>query len=309
MSYELATIADPISQTSQPLPQREEKVLSAYGDSNARINQAIAKLQGKLPPPVETTDATNINDSEAGESAPGGASRQLSPQLAVLLKKEQKFRQEQAAFKKERAELEELRSLKAKIAAGDYSEADKLIDYEKFTQHKLGKDPKAEELAEFRAELAALKADRDKDVSDRFESAINQRRVAVKSLIASNEDYSTIKELKAEEAVVQLILDTWENEEVELSPDEAALMVEKELIERGRKWSSLKKLKSETTAETPEKKELPPLKTGTKTLTNNMASTGEIKRPSTPLHLMTEQERYAEARRRAEEKIKQGIRW
>jgi hypothetical protein len=172
-----------------------------------------------------------------------------------------------------------------------------------------GKIPRAEELEKVRSEIAALKAAQEKDISDRFESAVNQRRVAVKTLIATNEEFSTIRELNAEDAVVQHILDTWENEEIELSPEDAAKEVEAALLEKATKWTTLTKLKKqEPTEVVAEKKELPPLKAGMKTLTNDMASTGEIKRVTKPLHMMTESERYAEARRRYEEKLKTGMR-
>jgi len=126
-------------------------------------------------------------------------------------------------------------------------------------------------------------------------------------LIAKDDTFKAIKTKKAEEAVVQLILDTWEEEEIELSPEAAAKAVEDELKARAKEWASLiqEEVKQDPVVE---KKELPPLKPGMKTLTNNMASTGEIKRPLKPLHTMTDTERYAEARRRYEEKLSQGMR-
>ena len=178
------------------------------------------------------------------------------------------------------------------------------MDYEKLVQHKLGKDPRMDELDSVRSEIAALKAAQEKDVSQRFEQAVSQRRQAVKTLIASNDEFASIKELNAEEAVVQHILDTWENDEIDLTPEEAAKEVEAALLEKASKWTALSKLKkNEPQAAAP--KELPPLKSGMKTLTNNMASTGEPKRPTKPLHLMTDNERYAEAYRRAQEKQKE----
>jgi hypothetical protein len=275
-----------------------------YSGDDARIARALSKLTGKS----ESINTPSINESVTAEPVNSAASLPLSPQLAALARKEQKFRQEQQALKAkelaldaERKEIAELKALKAKLAAGDYSEIDKVVDYEKLVQHKIGRDQKTEEMESLRNDIAALKAAQEKDVNERFESAVNQRRSAIKSLVAENPDFSTVKELKAEEVVVQLILDTWEEDEVELTPEEAAMAVEKELLERSKKWTSLTKLKSQ---EAPaEKRELPPLKPAMKTLTNNMASTGEVKKPLKPLHLMTDQERYQEAYRRAQEKF------
>lgn len=311
MAYELAQIADtpsPLTQQRQPI-MREEREVSSFSNDEIRYAKALAKLQGKEDPTSKTVQP-NINDGVVAESTTGAASLPLSPQLAALARKEQKIRQSEQSIKAkelaletERKEVADLKALKAKLASGDYSDAEKFIDYEKFAQHKIGKDSKSEEMESLRADLAALKTAQEKDVSDRFEAAVNQRRIAIKSLVAENAEFSTIKELKAEDAVVQHILDTWENDEIDLSPEDAAKEVEAALLEKATKWTSLSKLKQNV--EVAEKKELPPLKAGMKTLTNNMAATGEIKRPTKPLHLMTESERYAEARRRAEEKLKQ----
>lgn len=311
MAYELATIAEPTpTNAPQQTVMREDKEIAIYSDATDRYAKALAKATGKASQPVIADSAAAV----AEPAAPSGGSLPLSPQLAALARKEQKFRQEQQAFKAkaaaletERQEIADLKALKAKLAAGDYSEAEKFIDYEKFTQAKLGKDPKSEELEALRSDIAKLKADQEKDVEDRFKSAVNQRRVAVKELVAKSDEFKAIKAKKAEEAVVQHILDTWENEEVDLSPEEAAKEIETELRSRAKEWAALVgEEKKETQVEVAaDKKELPPLKPAMKTLTNNMAATGEIKRPTKPLHLMTDTERYQEAYRRAQEKAQE----
>ncbi len=316
MAYELATIADSAGPVSNMSPgiNREEMNVNSFTSADTRLANAIAKLQGKPIAEMPKNNAGNISEVVTDEPVTSGGSLPLSPQLAALARKEQKLRQDQKALKaselaiqKERQEYAELKRLKEKIAAGDYSEAEKLIDYEKFTQAKLGRDPRTEELEKVRSEIAELKANQDKDVEDRFKSAVQQRRTAVKELIAKDDTFKAIKTKKVEEAVVQHILDTWEEDEIELSPEEAAQDIEKELKARAKEWASL--IEEEVVAEpVVEKKELPPLKTGMKTLTNNMAATGEIKRPMKPLHMMTDTERYAEARRRYEDKLAQGIR-
>lgn len=309
MAYELAQIAEPVSANNPQQPSlREEKVVSSFDDYRTRL----AAVQAKQNPDPNKNNAPNIND-KAVEPTASGASLPLSPQIAAIARKEQKLRQEMAAFKAqqladevERKEYAELKALKAKIAAGDYSDVDKLVDYEKLVQHKLGKDPKAEELERVNARLAAMEDSQKKDVEQRYEAAVNQRRSAVKALVAG-EGFPSIKEMKAEEAVVQHILDTWENDSVELSPEDAAKEVEAALLEKASKWASLVKPKV-TEEVVADKRELPPLKDKINTLTNNMAATGEIKKPSKPLHLMTDNERWAEARRRVEEKIARGER-
>jgi len=248
MAYELATLAEPNAQPSNLSPgiNREEMQLNSFSSADTRLANAIAKLQGKPVQELPKNNATNINEVVTDEPVTSGASLPLSPQLAALARKEQKLRQDQKALKaselaiaKERQEYAELKALKEKIAAGDYSEAEKLIDYEKFTQAKLGRDPKTEELDKVRSEIAELKAAQHKDVEDRFKSAVQQRRTAVMDLIAKDDTFKAIKTKKAEEAVVQLILDTWEEEEIELSPEAAAKAVEDELKARAKEWASL----------------------------------------------------------------------
>lgn len=303
MAYELATLAPNASATSQPTPSiREERVVSMYSSDEARYAKAMAKRADSTP----KVDAPNINDS-AEEQPASGASLPLSPQATALARREQKARQfeqslkaKELALETERQEIADLKAIKAQLAVGDYSGIEKHVDYEKFAQHKIGKDPRAEELDKVNARVAAMEDAQKKDIDQRYEMAINQRKVAVKALVAGDA-FPAIKEMKADDAVVQHILDTWENDNVDLSPEEAAKEVEAVLLERANKWAALVKPKeTETVAD---KKELPPLKTTT--LSNNMGSTGEVKLPTKPLHLMTEQERYQEAYRRSQEKLRQ----
>jgi hypothetical protein len=235
--------------------------------------------------------------------------------MAALARKEQKQRQLDLELKTREAALEErakkiahLEELEKKLAAKDYSGVKDLIDYDAFTNSIIdaeeGETPEQKKLRELSAELSAVKTAQEQDVEKRFEAAVNERRQAVKALVAEKEDFSTIKERNAEEHVVQHILDTWDQDGVELTPEEAAKEVEEVLLEQAKSWSTVSKLRPKEEPKTDEKKELPPLKTtAAKTLTNQMQATGDIKRTARPLHGMTDAERYAEARRRVQERI------
>jgi len=306
----------PVAETSAAVPglpmnqMREEREVDPY---------AHGRPPKKLQSGQINTNSDVAKSPEASSEIPEETVT-LSPQMAALARKEQKFRQEQQELKKrekeieaERAEIAELKALKAKLVAKDYSGIESLVKYDEYTQYLLDKDsaltPEQKALKELAQKVDGVEAAQKEDVSKRFEAAVNERRKAVKQLVESNPDYSSIKELKAEEAVIQHILQTWEHDQIDLSPEEAAKEVEKELIDRGNKWSALSKLKPKTeTSEVADTKQLPPLKAPVKTLTNNMAATGEIKRPVRSLADMPDEQRYAEARRRAEEKQKQGIR-
>jgi hypothetical protein len=296
-----------------------------------RETMAEPKVVDNLVKPVKPV----VEQAPTGEDqAPAAATEEkteetvtLSPQMAALARKETRFRQQEQALKEREKALKEqekaisakaeklakLEELEQKLSKKDYSGIESLIDYDSYTQYLLSKQdgvtPEQQQIQKLTADLEVLKKSQSDDIDKRFDAAVQERKRAVEALVASSADYSTIKELKQEGAVVQHILDTWEEDSVDLSPEQAAKEVEEVLLERAKAFTGISKLqpKAEPAQEAPpqESKPVPPNKpTGAKTLTNSMQAMGEIKRPSKPLHMMTDSERYAEARRRAEEKIK-----
>lgn len=311
MAYESTPVAESTSAipTSAPITMREERVIDPY--QRAKTASLVVKSE-----PVGQVATTETPKAEV--PAVPAETVQLSPQVAALARKEQRFRREEqelknqkAALEAERAEIAELKALKAKLALKDYSGIEDLVKYDEYTNYLIEKtetqSPEAKALKELAAKVDSVEAAQKTDIEKRFEAAVQERRKAVTEIVESNPEFSSIKELKLQEAVVKHILDTWEHDSIDLSPEDAAKEVEAELLERAGKWSGLSKLKSQTTTEE-SAKQLPPLKPGIKTLTNNMAATGEIKRPVKSFQNMTDSERYAEARRRAEEKLKERIR-
>lgn len=304
MAYEVEAVADMTSAApTQSQPQmREERVITPY-----RVNK-----------PTLEANSGQIHNSSESSVAPKNLSEEtvtLSGPAAALARKEQGFRKQQQEFKAkelameaERAEIAELKALKAKLASKDYSDFENLVPYDEYSNFLLNKaassSPEQQALKKLETEIENIKKSNQEDVSKRFEEAVNQRRKAVTELINSNDEYSSVKELNMAEAVVQHILDTWEQDSVELTPEQASKEVEEILVERAQKWTSLTKIKGKSPS-VEETKQLPPLKSSIKTLTNNMAATGEFKRPLKSLHGLSDTERYAEARRRVEEKLKQ----
>lgn len=309
MAYEKTPVLEnnPSMPIDQPIIMREEREVTP------RRSSGLAKTASPLP--IQSGQQVIKSERVATEEPVTPAETvALSPQMAALARKEQKFRREQQdlkakeeALEKDRAEIAELKALKAKLEAKDYSGIENLVKYDDYTKYLIEKTesltPEQQALKQLASEVNEVKQAQKDDVSKRFEAAVQERRKAVVQLVETNEDYSSIKELKMQEAVVQHILDTWEHDGIDLSPEEAAKEVEKELLDRAGQWSALSKLKSKTDP-VDEKKQLPPLKAGIKTLTNNMTVSGEIKRPVKSFQFMNDSERYAEARRRAEEKLK-----
>jgi hypothetical protein len=317
MSYEVEAVAPTVtptdaSVTSSPV-MREERVVEPYRQRISKITTQPMEQIGQ-----QNTNEVNVTPT-AGETQPKPTEETvtLSPQMAALARKEQAFRRQQQEFKAQlaaaqaqQAELNELRAMKEALASRDFSKIQDLVPYNDYAtwliENGSQTTPEQQALKKLETELEGVKKSQKDDVEKRFEAAVAERRTAVKELVESKPEYSSIKELGQQEAVVQHILDTWEHDDVELSVEQAALEVEQALVERGQKWASISKLKG--TAKPEEKKELPPMKSGAKTLTNEMTIQGEVKSPRRSFQGLTDSERYAEARRRAEEKLKQGIR-
>lgn len=306
MSYEKSTIESNSAVPSAPTQQiKEERVVDPYAASTrlARAQEAVA-------------GQTRTNEmSPVEEPTPTVETVTLSPQVAALARKEQRFRQQQQTLKQREAALAEreaklgkLADLDSKLAAKDYSAIEDKVNYDEYTNYLLNKNanltPDQQELKRLAAEMDSVKKANQDNISKQFEAAVEFRRKAVVSLVESNKDFKRIKGLGAQEAVVQHILSTWEHDEVDLSPEDAAKEVEELLKEKEAKWLSISKEDEPAIEAVDQKKPLPPLKSGVKTLSNNMAPTGDNKKPLKSLSQMNESERYAEARRRAEEKLK-----
>lgn len=305
MPYEREAIADSASAIpNQPQAQfKEERVVTPYASR-------------PKPAPTEPTATTKIGQPDTtsgseGPPSPTEASVTLSPAAAALARKEQKNRQYEQTLKakedaltKRSEKLARLEELETKLAAKDYSGIENLIKYDEYTNYLIdkeaGTDPTVQEIKKLEAKIEEVTKAQKSDVDKRYEAAVNDRRKAVTELVAKDPSYSGIKKLKYEEHVVQHILDTWEHDSIDLTPEQAAKEVEQILKEKAKEWASLLETKIE---EPVDAKNLPPLKPGLKTLTNNVTAT-EIKRPQRSFQGMSDSERYAEARRRAEEKLK-----
>jgi hypothetical protein len=289
------------------IEMREERVINPY---QSRVK---AKIVGA------TSHQENINTGTSAAppatEAPQSETVTLSPAAAAIARREQKFRQQEQEFKaqkellaKKETELNDVLSLKAKLEAKDYSAFDGKVDYQDYTNYIIEKsakaDPQAEKLRAIEEKIDSVEKAHREETSKRFEAAVSERRKAVDSLIEAKPEFSRLKKAKATEHVVQHILDTWENDSVDLDPETAAKEVDQILKERAKQWAELLAEEKEAATEA-DSKALPPLKTGVKTLTNSMTPPGEIKRPNKSFQGMSDSERYAEARRRAEEKLKQ----
>lgn len=287
----------------KPIPERIAVTRPVVRKSQA--NQIVS----------ENGNQENINvNSSAAESATTEESVKLSPQLSAIARKEQAFRQRDLTqkqrdkdFEQDLALAKEYKELKAKIEAKDYSEAEKMgIKYDDYVQYLIdkqnGEDPQLQKFKTLEDEIKALKKGQEEKETQEFEETVSAYRTEIASLTSSNPEFSTIKGKKAEEHVLQLIIDSWEEDDVQMTVEEACKDVEAALVADANSYLDLPKFKP-----TVEEKKLPPPKPGVRTLTNQMQATSSEARPTKPLHSLSDGERYAEARRRVEaRKLQQG---
>jgi hypothetical protein len=309
MAYTRESIAEPTTAvpTAIPAVMRDPVSIDPYAHSKARETK------------LSSIGQTNkINESQPVETKAPAESVTLSPQVAALARKEQKYRQDQEKLKADRealsaekAKLAQLEELQTKLAAKDYSGLEDKIDYEAYTQYLLNKqqstDPKDVALKELKDEVTGIKKANQEYQEKQFEAAVNERKLASAKLLATDPKLSAFQTkvekanpaVKLPDVITQHILDTWEHESEELSVEQATQEVQNAITEKAKAWASV--LDEEPREE---KKQLPPLKQGLKTITNQVTA-GELTRAPKSYQNMSDSERWAEARRRAEAKLQQ----
>jgi hypothetical protein len=309
MAYETTPIIEstPAVNKGGPAVMREEMVVDPYKQ------RVMAK---KAPAAVETAPPSqkpNVSDAvrPAAEPAATAESVTLTPQMAALARKEQRFRQSEQQLKARETALEEraakyakLEEMQAKLAAKDYSGLDGVVNYDEYTNWLIDRanaqSPEAKALQEMKAQVEGIDKTQKEFVEKQYTAAIEQRRTAVNALVESNPDFGIIKRAGRTEAVVQHIVDTYNEDSKELSVEQAAKEVKEILIEQAKRAAGFLEEEPKAKPVAGEKKPLPPLKT----ITNNMTAIGEpvVTKSRKPMHEMSESERYAEAHRRVQER-------
>lgn len=311
MALTFEPIINQQSQPAQPTQTfKDERVIDSYKNGANRIEQARQAALSNM-----SQSGTNVNEQPAAPAAPTDSqSVSLSPEATAQARREQTFRRQQAELKaaqdalvKERAEIAELRDLKTKLQAKDFSGVESQVDYEAYTNYLIEKSaqvsPEQAEIQKLKAEIEAVK---------KSQSDVQNTRImaSIQAVVDANPALSSIKELKAYGHVKQHIEDTREQDGVELSPEQAAAEVEEALLEAARQWTSLSKLRTapqQPVPQTPATQVAPrpsaPVKEPPRTITNQMNATGEVKAARPPLDSFPPRERLAEARRRAIEDL------
>lgn len=300
MAYEVEAVAPDFASSTQAPVWRPERTVDFSEFSPPRKASVAA-----------STPALEAKTQEQTTAATEAPVVTLSPAASALARKEQRFRKQQADFRaqeaaleQERKELAELRALKGKLDAKDYSAIESMVPYDAYTNYLINKNspvsPEQEQIKQLSEKVSNLENAHKTDAEKRFEIAVEQRREAVKAIVESNPEFSSIKEKNAVEHVVRHIVDTFEEEGIELTPEQAAQDVENVILERAKEWSGLTKLKpKETPKEEPKKKEVLQPKPAVSTITHAMAATGDTKLTKPNYAAMrSDEERWNAARNR-----------
>lgn len=266
----------------------------------------------------QTTSSNNseISEERSVQQTPGDAKEAtskpaeepLSKHYANLARKERALRVQAQRLQAERE------AFKASQAATKPIEVDtsKFIDRERLLQdpfavlNELGvsydqltnsalNQPKPEEIAykklenDLRQELKSVKEAQEKAARDAeqqqtqsYQQAVNQIRNDAKQLVNSDPDtYEAIRSTGSINDVVELIEETFKQDGVLLSVEDAAREVEEYLAEEAFKLSQLKKIQNRMRANAPKPAPAQSLQTekpqaGLKTLTNAISSTRQM---------------------------------
>lgn len=265
-------------------------------------------IKANAPRPQEP-DATQPNTVEEKEEPTSTESLALSPKISALARKEAaqrlreaQFRQREKSLEARLAQAEKYEKLQARLAAKDYSAADELgMSYEEYTNYLLtkqaGEKPEEKRFRSLEDELSSLKKDKEEQVARDYQANQALWKKEISTVVSDAEAYPEINFVGAEAqaAVLQHINDSFDQDDVELSAEEAAKEIESYLAERALKLSESPTLKKKFEAS----KTLGPPRSAPKTITNQMTTT-PTKQSSKPFHLMSESEQIAEAIRRVQ---------
>jgi len=260
--------------------------------------------------PDPKPDAAQPATVEETVETPPAESVRLSPQVSAIARKEAAQRRERLAFEQEKkafatklADAEKFAQLKAKIAAKDYSAVEELgVEYNALTDYKLnklaGEKPEEARYRKLEEEFAALKKAQEESSNKEYQSNQNLWKEEISKVTQNVEAYPEINFIGAgaRAAVLQHINDSFEQDNVELTAEQAAKEIEKFLADRAIRMADSPTVNKKFQEKG---KVLGHPKTSPNTITQNMTVTSQ-KPSSKPFHLLSESEQLAEAIRRVQ---------
>jgi ribosome-binding ATPase YchF (GTP1/OBG family) len=247
-----------------------QSVKTPYSSAAITAKPPVSPVEGlRQPDTIETEPAKVETDSK-----PDAKVEQLSPKFAELARREKLYNEKRKAIEAKESELKAREaqfqsaddykaSLKGKFTQSPLEALSELgLSYDQITQLMLNQ-PKPEELQyqQLQQEIKALKAANEKTVADmqaaqksQYEQAVTQIRNEVKMLVDSDGTYETVKEMGAQDSIVELIEETFKQKGYLMTIEEASKQVEDYLVEEAFKMANLKKVQARlkpTPAEVP----------------------------------------------------------
>lgn len=299
--------------TSSPTPpQSQQHPVSNPTQVSPEEMSAIAPKASTAEKQVQSDSTETSSEEPKAATTPAKEEPTLSSQYAVLARKEKALRakvqsQELAIRSKEAAIAEREAAIKAKEAEyqTNYIPKSKLSDdtlatlleagitYDQITQMALNQsqaqDP-ATKLAiqrleaQVKAQAEAVenaKKQQEDSVKNQYSEALKQIRYDATALVKTDNSFEMIRETNSIGDVVDLIERTYKEDGVILTVEEAAQLVEDELVEQVSKYARVSKIQQRLQPKPPKEAEAPksPVQQSNsqqsqlKTLTNAVGST------------------------------------
>lgn len=302
------------------MPSKEFVGYDPKGTTTVTGSERIPGTPAIMPKPGSDKQQDSIPETakesaDSASDAPKEETVTLSPKIAALARKEQATRQKEQALKQREQDLaakiadaDKYAELKAKIAAKDYSAAEELgLNYEEYLKHELDKqaksNPETERVSKLEKQIEDLKKNQEEQVVKDYENNQALWKAEINKVVDADEAFSTIKELKAYDAVLQHVNDSFEEDGVELTVEQAAKEIEDALVARAEKFASVTKIKKKSEVTEAPKAGTEVSKLGapknSKTITQDMTTLPTTPKTK-PFHLMSETEQIAEAIRRVQ---------
>ena len=263
-------------------PSARERAIAAFNKMSATQNAQetppevlMAQAAANRTPPtgeIRQDDTSGSTEQEPAKEAaapeapkPEATEKALSPQYAALARKEkalraqvQQFKQEQATFKQQMDQFQAQKAeIDRKLAMLDRLDKDpwsvlneKGVTYDQITAQVLSQ-PSAQDQAIAKLE-AQIKAQNDaierqqkaaeQQQTEQYQQAVNQIRFEAKTLVANNPEFEMVKATNSVNDVVELIEKTFKEDQVLLTVEEAAQMVEEYLTDEALRIAKVNKI-------------------------------------------------------------------
>lgn len=256
--HEPAPVVQTDPQVLQVQESQRKRIKMTTQRSPDRHSQA-AQVEPVAQQTVEPTAAApgDTLDSTEPVKPTSDGTKPLDPQFVALAKQKREIQLAQkalddakSAFETEKQGLlngyvskESLKSsaLKTLLAEG--------VTYDQLTEEILASGQENADLSAIRAEIKALKEGFDTQLTERDaqteKQVLAQIRNDVDQLIATGDDYETVREAGYAPKVVELIHRVYKDEGKMLEITEAASLIEREALADALKWAKIKKVQKQ----------------------------------------------------------------